>query len=411
MVASVVVVGGGIAGVSTVGALRASGFEGEVTLVDAGQFPYDRPPLSKGYLAGSAEIKDIALQPPQWYDDQRVRLVAESTVAALNAGLGAVELGDGTTLHADRVVLAMGGRACRPPIPGSDDSRVHLLRTAEDADGLRTALMPGARLLIVGAGLIGAEAASTAVGLGCDVTLADPLSPPLSTAFGADVADWLHGLHQKNGVTTVHAAVEEFNSTASGISATFVGHNGSQDFDVVLLAVGMAPETELAAAAGLWVDRGIIVDSDQVTSNPAVLAVGDAARGCQGGSLLRRSEHWEAAQQDGQRAAATILGCTSPTDSAPWFWTDRYDVHVEVVGALDNVDSLVQRGAMGEPPFSVFALQDMRVVGAVSVGDPTAVRAARRLIDREVTVEPGQLSDSTTDLRKLVRGRSTEGTR
>jgi 3-phenylpropionate/trans-cinnamate dioxygenase ferredoxin reductase component len=411
MLASVIVAGGGVAGVSTIAALRAGGFDGDLTLIDAGEFPYDRPPLSKDYLAGSTEIKDIALQPPQWYDDQRVRLVAESTVAALNADLGAVELCDGTTLYADRVVLAMGGRACRPPIPGSDNSRVHVLRSAEDADRLRTALVPGARLLIVGAGLIGAEAASTAAGLGCEVTLADPVSPPLLPAFGAEVAYWLHGLHEKNGVTTVHAAVEKFSHTAVGISATFVGQAEAHGFDAVLLAVGMAPEVELAAAAGLWVDRGIVVDSGQVTSNPAVLAVGDAARGCQGGSLLRRSEHWEAAQQDGQRAAATILGCTPPTDSAPWFWTDRYDVHVEVVGALDNVDSLVQRGSMGEPPFSVFALQDMRVVGAVSVGDPTAVRAARRLIDREVTVEPGQLSDSTTDLRKLVRGRSTEGTR
>ena len=411
MVARVVVVGGGIAGVSTIAALRAGGFDGELTLIDADQFPYDRPPLSKAYLAGSAEIKDIALQTPQWYDDNRVRMMTESTVAALKTDLGAVELGDGTTVYADRVVLAMGGRACRPPIPGGDDRRVHVLRSAEDADRLRTALTPGARLLIVGAGLIGAEAASTARGLGCEVTLADPVSPPLLPAFGADAAGWLHSMHEKNGVTTVQATVERFSHTAGGILVTFVGQTEAQSFDAVLLAVGMAPEVELAAAAGLWVDRGIVVDSRQVTSNPAVLAVGDAARGCQGGSLLRRSEHWEAAQQDAQRAAAAILGGTSPADTAPWFWTDRYGVHVEVVGALDNADSLVQRGSFGEPPFSVFALQDMRVVGAVSVGDPMAVRAARRLIDREVTVEPEQLSNSTTDLRKLVRGRFTEGMR
>src|ERR1700754_2568090 len=225
MVASVVVVGGGIAGVSTVAALRAGGFDGELTLVDAGQFPYDRPPLSKAYLAGSAEIKDIALQPPQWYDDQRVRLFAESTVAALKTDLGAVELGDGTTVYADRVVLAMGGRACRPPIPGSDDCRVHVLRSAEDADRQRMALVPGARLLIVGAGLIGAEVASTARGLGCEVVLADPVSPPLSAAFSPDVAAWLHSMHEKLGVTTVRAAVEAFSETAGGISVTFARQN------------------------------------------------------------------------------------------------------------------------------------------------------------------------------------------
>ena len=409
MVASVVVVGGGIAGVSTIAALRAGGFDGELTLVDAGQFPYDRPPLSKAYLAGSAEIKDIALQKPQWYDDQHVRLIAESSAAALRTDLGAVELSDGTIVSADRVVLASGGRASRPPIPGSDSPRVHVLRSAEDADRLRAALAPGARLLIVGAGLIGAEVASTARGLGCEVVLADPVSPPLPAAFSPDVAAWLHSMHEKHGVTTVPAAVEAFSDTAGGISVTFARQNQAQTFDAALLAVGMAPETALAEAAGLRVDRGIIVDPRQMTSNPAVLAVGDAARRGAGGVPVNRSEHWEAAQHDGHRAAAAIVGGAAPPDTASWFWTDRHGVHVEVVGALGNADQFLQRGSIGQPPFSVFALQGGRVVGAVSVGDSTAVRAARRLIDRGITVDPAQLSDPATDLRKLVRGRSTEG--
>jgi 3-phenylpropionate/trans-cinnamate dioxygenase ferredoxin reductase component len=409
MVASVVVVGGGIAGVSTIAALRAGGFEGELTLVDASQFPYDRPPLSKDYLAGSTEIKDIALQTPQWYDDQHVRLIAESSAAALRTDLGAVELSDGTIVSADRVVLATGGRACRPPIPGSDSPRVHVLRSAEDADRLRAALAPGARLLIVGAGLIGAEVASTARGLGCEVVLADPVSPPLPAAFSPDVAAWLHSMHEMHGVTTVPAAVEAFSDTAGGISVTFARQNQAQTFDAALLAVGMAPETALAEAAGLRVDRGIIVDPRQMTSNPAVLAVGDAARRGAGGVPVNRSEHWEAAQHDGHRAAAAIVGGAAPPDTASWFWTDRHGVHVEVVGALGNADQFLQRGSVGQPPFSVFALQGGRVVGAVSVGDSTAVRAARRLIDRGITVDPAQLSDPATDLRKLVRGRSTEG--
>jgi len=409
MVTSVVVVGGGIAGVSTIGALRDGGFQGDLTLIDAGEFPYDRPPLSKDYLAGSTEIKDIALQTPQWYDDNRVRMMTENTVAALRPGLGAVELADGTTVSADRVVLAMGGRACRPPIPGSDSTRVHVLRTADDADRLGATLVPGARLLIVGAGLIGAEVASTAGGLGCEVVLADPVWPPLSAAFSSDVAAWLHGMHEKRGVTTVNSAVKAFNDAAGGISATFAGDSEAQSFDAALLAVGMAPETALAEAAGLRVDRGIVVDARQVTSNPAILAVGDVAtRGAEGLSV-NRSEHWEAARHDGQRAAAAILGIAPPADTAPWFWTDRHGVHVEVVGALSNADQYWQRGSVGEPPFSVFAVRDGLVVGAVSVGDSTAVRAARRLIDRGIPVDPAQLIDPTTDLRKLVRGRPTEG--
>lgn len=403
MTTRVVVVGGGIAGVSTVAALRAGGFDGDLTLVDAGELPYDRPPLSKDYLSGRTEFKDIALQPPQWYDDQQVRLITGSTVAALRTDAGMVELDDGSALPADRIVLATGGRAARLPIPGADSPRVHVLRTAEDADRLRASLKPGARLLIVGAGLIGAEVASTARGLGCEVLLADPASPPLATAFGPDVAAWLHGLHDTQGVTAVHGAVEEFHDGGGAISATLSGEKRSRSFDAVVLAVGMAADTALAEAAGLCVDRGIVVGPHHLTSNPAVLAVGDAARTCAGGVMVHRSEHWEAAQHDGQRAAATILGTPAPADTAPWFWTDRHGVHVEVVGALEAADQFVERGTVGEPPFSVFGLQSGRLVGAVSVEGSSVVRAARRMIDRGITIEATQLSDPATDLRKLVR--------
>jgi 3-phenylpropionate/trans-cinnamate dioxygenase ferredoxin reductase component len=400
----VVVIGGGIAGVSTIAALRSGGFDGDLTLVDAGDLPYDRPPLSKDYLAGKSEIKDIALQPPQWYVDQQVRLITSSTVSALRTDMGAVELTDGSALPADRVVLATGGRAARPPVPGADNKRVHVLRTAEDADRLRTALTPGARLLIVGAGLIGAEVASTAQGLGCEVVLADPVWPPLVPVFGPYIASWLHNIHETRGVTTVHGGVEAFHSSGESISATFSGEEESRSFDAVVLAVGMAADTSLAESAGLRVDRGIVVDPGQVTSNPAVLAVGDAARTCVNGALTRRSEHWEAGQHDAQRAAATILGAPAPAETASWFWTDRHGVHVEVVGALDNIDGIARRGFFGEPPFSMFGLRGGRVVGAVSVGDSAAVRAARRMIDRQIAVDSFVLGDPATDLRKLLRG-------
>lgn len=401
--ASVVVVGGGIAGVSTIAALRAGGFDGELTLIDPGEFPYDRPPLSKDYLAGRTGIEDIALQCPQWYVDQHVRLITQATVTALRTDLGAVELGDGTIVPVDRVVLATGGRACRPPLLGADSPRVHVLRTAQDADRLRAVLVPGARILIVGAGLIGAEVASTARQLGCEVVLIDPVAPPLASAVSSGVAAWLHGLHEKHDVTTAQVAVESFDQIAGGISVTLAGEAAPRKFEAALLAVGMAPQTALAEAAGLHVDRGVVVDARQVTSNPSILAVGDTARRCADGVLVRRSEHWEAAQLDGQRAAATILGVAPPADTAPWFWTDRYGLHVEVVGEFDRARELVQRGVLGQEPFSIFGVRDGRVVAAVSVDDSTGVRAARRIIDRGIPVDPDELGDSTTDLRKLLK--------
>jgi NADPH-dependent 2,4-dienoyl-CoA reductase/sulfur reductase-like enzyme len=400
----VVIVGGGLGGVSTAAALRSGGYDGELTLVDAGEFPYDRPPLSKDFLTGAKDLKQLALQPPGWYVDQGIRLISRTTVTALHADLGAVEIADGGMLRADRVVLATGGGAARPPIPGCDDHRIHVLRIADDAERLRAVLVPGARLLVVGAGLIGAEVAATAAGLGSDVVLVDPVSPPLVGAVGPLVAGLLHDMHAPRGITVLQAGVESFQSSRDGLRAALSGEESPRIFDAVVLGVGMVPSTRLAEAAGLETDGGIVVDGCQTTSNRAVLAVGDPTRRRTGGVLARRAEHWEAAQLDGKRAAATILGSPAPAATAPWFWTDRHGVHVEAVGEMAEAASTVVRG---EPVdggrFSVFGLDGRRVVAAVAVDDSATVRAARRMIDRAVEVDADLLADPATDLRVLLR--------
>jgi len=400
----IVIVGGGIAGVSTAAALRAGGFVDEITLVDAGEFPYDRPPLSKEYLAGKHSIEKLALQPPSWYDDHRIRLVTRTVVTAIRSGEATVELADGSRLAADRVVLATGGQAALAGLDDPHDPLVHVLRTAADADRLRKALVPAARLLIVGGGLIGAEVASTALELGCEVTLVDPASPPLAHAVGTQVACWLHELHAERGIRVLRSGVESISAAVGGIQALLSCEREPRSFDAVLLAVGMAPLTGLAVAAGLEVDRGIVVDAGQTTSTPAVLAVGDTARRRVGGVLQPRAEHWEAAQHDGVRAAATILDLPAPETSASWFWTDRHGLHVEAVGRIADAAETVTRGHLGDPAFSVFGLAGGRVVGAVAVNEPNAARAARRLIDRRIPVEASQLADVSTDLRRLLRG-------
>lgn len=402
--AHVLIVGGGIAGVSTAVALRAGGFDGEITVVDAGEFPYDRPPLSKDYLAGSKTLRDIALQPEGWYDDHAVRLVNNRTVASLRPREGSVELSGGEVLPADRIVLATGGRAARPPIPGADGPRVHVLRTAEDADGLRSALVPGARLLVVGAGLIGAEAASTALRLRCEVTLVDPVPTPLVAAVGEDVAGWLHRMHTDRGVTTLTAGVSALTDDGGEIRATVAGEEEARSFDVALLGVGMVPDIDLAVAAGLETDRGVVVDRGQTTSNPGVLAVGDSCRTRVDGVLLPPAEHWEAAQQDGQRAAATILGAPPPAPTAPWFWSDRHGHHPEAAGHMSDADTVVLRGNLGDSTVAAFGLRDGRVVAVVAVDQPTTVKAGRRMIDRGAAPAADQLADPGVDLRKLLRG-------
>ncbi|UGT62682.1 NAD(P)/FAD-dependent oxidoreductase [Nocardia asteroides] len=397
----IVVIGGGIAGVSTVAALRSGGYEGDLTLVEAGALPYDRPPLSKEFLLGTKAVADIALRPPEWYDDSKIRLFTGTRATALHPGTGRVELGDGTELPAEHVVLATGGAAARPPVPGLDGDRVHVLRTDDDAERLRTALRPGARVLVVGAGLIGAEVASTAVDLGCEVVLADPTDPPLAAALGTEVARWLHDRHAPRGIRTVTAAVGAIRRTGHEVEVEIPE---PQRFDLVVLGIGMVPDTALAAHAGIEVERGIVVDPARRTSNPAVLAVGDPARVRRAGVLLPRTEHWDAARHDGAVAAATLLGTVPPAEPAPWFWTDRHGLHVEAIGGMTGAERTVLRGSYDSSAFAVFALVDGRVAGAVAVNDSTAVRAARRLIERGTAVDPDRLADPRTELRALLRG-------
>ncbi|HWG28585.1 MAG TPA: FAD-dependent oxidoreductase [Actinospica sp.] len=404
LMSGVLIVGGGIAGVSTAAALRAGGFDGDVTLVDEGEFPYDRPPLSKEYLAGARDVKQLALQPPEWYDEQRIQLINRTRATALHGAEGAVELDSGAVLRADRVVLATGGHAARPPIPGADNDRVHVLRTLADADRLRAALNPGARVLVVGAGLIGAETASTMTGLGCEVVIADPEARPLEPVLGPEFAAWLHGQHAVRGIETVQQTITSFGKQPNGIRAYFGGGRAPEDFDAVLLGVGMVPRVELAKSAGLVVERGIVVDARHASSHPNVLVVGDPARMRVSGVLHPSAEHWDAAQVDGARAAAAILGTAPPPASAPWFWTDRHGRHIEAVGRLAEAERAVLRGAFADPSFSMFGLVGDHVVAAASVDEPNAVRTARRLIDRRIPVDASRLADTGTNLRTLLRG-------
>lgn len=402
----IAVVGGGVSGVSAAATLRDGGYAGDLTLVEHARLPYDRPPLSKDYLTGERDLAQIALQPAEWYDDQRIQLISSTTVTAVvpSADTVHVMLHDGGTLSAERVVLATGGSAAVPPIPGLSAIDVaglmHVLRDVEHADRLRAVLVAGSRLLIIGAGLIGAEIASTAVGLGCSVVMVDPVSPPLSVV-GREVAAWLHGEHSRHGIDVRATTVLSVANTNGGVTAR-LGDDSVVQVDAVVVGTGMTPNTELAVAAGLEIERGVLVDEQQVTSHPRVLAIGDTAQ--------RRgqppAEHWEAALHDGKRAAATLMGHPPPRLTAPWWWSDRHGAHVEGVGHMHEPDhdhDVVVRGTVGHPPFSAFTIRGPRVVGAVAVDDPNAVRAARRLIDGGIEVDARCLADSDTDLRKLVR--------
>ncbi|WP_411732573.1 NAD(P)/FAD-dependent oxidoreductase [Paeniglutamicibacter sp.] len=399
---SILIIGGGLAGFTVAQNLRSRGYAGRLDIIDPAGIPYDRPPLSKGYLLGDKDAAGIELAPAAWFTEYRVGLV-RATVRALELEPLGVELEDGQRLHADRLVLATGGSARPLPIRGGDLGSVLVLRNKEDADRLRTKIVPGTRLVIVGAGLIGAEVASSALALGAEVTLVDPVDPPLVPAVGPELARRLHAMHGDAGITVIHG-------TPVGIARTQGGHRLEMadgqvvDCDEVLVGIGIIPNTELAQAAGLETDNGVLVDTNQRTSHPGVFAVGDMARTRNAdGTLLRRGEHWEHAMNTGATAAAALLEQELPVHGASWFWSDRHGTHVEGVGDMNAEGTTILRMNDGEPVAAFRIAADGRMLGAAAIDGGLTIRAARRIIDKGIIVQPVSLADPGVPLKKLAR--------
>jgi NADPH-dependent 2,4-dienoyl-CoA reductase/sulfur reductase-like enzyme len=400
----IAVVGAGLSAVSACDALRTRGYDGELVLYSAESgLPYDRPPLSKEVLLGRSRREDVLLRPERWFEERGVVLREGTEVRAVRPGEGGLELADGSVAAADRVVLATGGTPRALPVPGGDDPAVHVLRTWEDAERLRERLLPGARVTVVGAGLIGAETAAVAVALGCRVTLVDPVPVPLAPVVGVEIARVLHERHTAEGIEVVTAGVErvERRTGSPEVLLHLTGDGGTVVADTVVAGIGIRPSTSLAEAAGLEVDDGVVVRAGQRTSHPYFFAVGDVARPA--GHRVRH-EHWEAAQRDGEAAADGILGHPASRAGAPWFWSDRHGSRLEAVGTMADAERTVLRGTPGSGPFTVLGLRGDRLVAAAAVDRSRDVKAARRLVDRGLAVEPARLADEGTDLRTLLKG-------
>ncbi|MDK1361470.1 FAD-dependent oxidoreductase [Arthrobacter sp. zg-Y1219] len=399
---SVLIAGGGMAGFAAARELRSRGFGGRVTIIDPEGLPYDRPPLSKEYLLGTRSSEQILLAGEAWYQEQGIAILA-GKAAGLKPDEGIVLLEDGRELAADKIVLATGAAARRLEIPGGELETVLGLRNRTDADRLRSRLHPGVRLVIIGAGLIGAETASTALAVGAEVTLIDPVDPPLVPAVGHALAQRLHRMHAARGIRAVTAVPAAIVGDGTGYRVEVEGSTAIHA-DVILVGIGIVPETALATSAGLDTDNGILVDDRQRTSHPNVYAVGDAARTRHSdGTLLRRAEHWEHARNTGATAAAALLGQDLPVHGASWFWSDRHGVHVEGVGSMVGEGHTVTREIDGVPVASFRLAADGRMEGCAAIDGGFTVRAARRIIDRRILVDPARLADPGVDLRKLAR--------
>lgn len=397
----VVIVGGGLAGFTVAQELRKLGSEATITLVEPGGLPYDRPPLSKDYLRGKATAEQLAFVEAAWFTQNSVELV-DARVAEVDPAELVVVLEDGTRLEADEIVLATGGRPRRLPIPGGDLDGIHHLQTRAQADALATELVAGRRIGIVGAGLIGSEVASTAVEAGCQVTLVSSSPLPCIPLWGRPLAERLHRMHTEAGIHVLTGVPHEVERTADGFRL-LVSHEQEVEVEVLLVAIGSENESELAEAAGLTVDGGIVVDERQQTSHPHVYAVGDVARMVRAdGSLAPGHGHWESAMRSGQRVAAVLTDSPLPEQVASWMWSDRHGVHAEAVGNLSG-GQLVSREVDGVVQASFNLDITGRMVGAASIDGGPTVRAARRIIDRGIVVDVEQLADPSVPLKKLAK--------
>ena len=388
----VVVVGTGVAGVSAAAGMRAAGFDGEIALVGReAELPYGRPPVSKEILRGDKVLDQIRIKPAAWYADQRIDLLTGVGVIRIEAAARKVVLDDGRSLGWDRLVLATGGRARRL---GQLSERVHTLRDAADVPRLREALRQTGRVVVVGAGLIGSEIAASARSMGCEVTLLETAALPLPRLLPPVLGQMYVDLHKEHGTDLcTGVSIVGIDEGADGVRVT-AADGRTWTAPVAVVAVGMEPSTELAASTGIELDTGIVVDASGRTSVPGVYAAGDVVSRPEpilGGRC--RVEHWQGAQNHGTAVGRAVAGEQVAFAEVPWCWSDQYSHNLQVTGWPEASDDLVVRGSIGERDFTAFFVRGEQLVGAVTIGRPADVRAARALVADRARVRLEALAD------------------
>jgi 3-phenylpropionate/trans-cinnamate dioxygenase ferredoxin reductase subunit len=398
--AKVAVVGAGHGGTTVAALLRQHGFSGPVILLGAEpHLPYHRPPLSK--TAGGAHEP---LRPEAFYAEQQITLRLGTAVQALDGPT--LVLGDGSRVESDTVVLALGARSRRLRVPGADLAGVHTLRSVDDARGLAAELGPGRRLVVVGAGYIGLEVASTARRLGVETTVVEVADRVLGRSAGTELADWLTARHRAQGTRILGgAAVEEFTAGPDGrVKAVRLADGRELSCDLALIGVGAEPCDELAREAGLDCDGGVLVDERGRTSSPSVWAVGDMTRRPLAGRSGRfRLESIPSAGEQAKQVVADLLGRPAPAPEVPWFWSDQFGLKLKIAGLVGLGETTVVRGDVDDGRFAVFHLDGAdRVVAVETVNAPGEFMAGKKWIAEGAVADPGTLADASAPLRASI---------
>jgi 3-phenylpropionate/trans-cinnamate dioxygenase ferredoxin reductase component len=399
----ILVVGGGVAGGNAALAVRDAGFDGEVVLVAAEpRHPYERPPLSKAFLRGEVEGERLRLRAPAVWDERDIEVLTGVEVVAFDPGGGKATLSDGATVAFDRAVLATGARNRRLDVPGISLEGVLDLRTVDDSLRLREAAGPGLRAVVVGMGFIGSEVAASLRARGVEVTALLAGDEPLDRVLGPEVGRELASAHEERGVTLLRRAQLTAFEGDGRVRTAVTGDGRRVECDLAVVGVGVQPNVELAAAAGLAVGDGVEVDELCRTSAPNVFAAGDLAAFPLRGAGRVRVEHFQHAVRHGRAAGRAAAGQGEPFDELPWFWSDQYDVNVQYLGWHRTWDAFEVRGSLDDRSFLGFYLQEGRVQAAVAMNRGAELHRCAGLIRGGRPVAPERLRDESVDVRSLA---------
>jgi 3-phenylpropionate/trans-cinnamate dioxygenase ferredoxin reductase subunit len=397
----IVIVGAGHAGGTAAVLLRQFGYQGEITMIGEEPFaPYQRPPLSKAYLKGAVQPDTLKLRPESYYTDNKVDARFGTSVAAIRRDSKTVLLSTGETIAYDWLILATGCEPRHLVLDGAEPAKMHVLRDLADAERLKAAIVPGARLAIIGGGYVGLEVAASAVELGAhpvvlereDRILARVASPPLSAFF--------HDYHQARGVEILTGAqIQRFHD-----HALHLADGRAIGCDQIVVGIGADPRDKLAREAGLTCERGIVVDTEARTSDPHIFAIGDVTWRPMPlyGHRMFRLESVPNALEQAKQAVSVIVGRPAPNPEVPWFWSDQFALKLQIAGVPFETDRLVLRGDMAAGRFALFHLQQGRVVAVEAVNSPPEFMAGKMLIEKGTPVDPDRLADVSVPMKELA---------
>lgn len=399
----IVIVGAGQAGASLAARLRALGYSGTVTLIgEEPQPPYQRPPLSKAYLLGEMELERLYLRAPSFWAEQGVTLRLGARVEAIATGPRSVRLADGETLGYDELVLTTGARPRRlPPEIGGDLANVFTVRTLADVDRMAPAFRPGARAVIVGGGYIGLEAAAVAAKLGLEVALIEAAPRILQRVAASETADYFRRLHQSHGVRIREGIGLSRLAGEGAVTGAVLADGTELAADLVIVGIGILPDTSLAEAAGIKIENGIRTDSLGRTSAPHVWAAGDCASFPYGDTRIRLESVGNAIDM-AEAVAANLMGAGTPYHAKPWFWSDQYDVKLQIAGLNTGYDRIVTRPGDGGA-LSVWYYRGAILLALDAMNDARAYMIGKRLIEAGRSPDPALIADPATDLKALLK--------